>query len=342
MQTINTVLGPIDAAGLGTVLAHEHVFILNEDYRLNFLPDWDEEGEIARAVTRLRELKELGVDSLLDVSVAGLGRNVERVRRVAEQTDLNILATTGYFTYNDLPLQLHYTGPGLGFDVPEPMVASFVRDLTVGIGNTGIKAAALMCAIEAEGLTPGVERIMRSVGRAGVETGAPIIVHTNPHTQSGRVAQRVLAEEGVDLRRVMLAHCGDTGDLDYLRALADAGSVLGMDRFGVDVLLPHEVRVATVRALAEEGYADRMILSQSAYSYSDWFDEAAKAQFAPDWNYRCVVEKVVPQLLAEGIDRSLIDTMLVQVPRRLLTRTLGAEQATPLSDNSGLDPEKEA
>lgn len=352
MQTINTVTGPILASDLGKVLPHEHVFILNEDYRLNFLPDWDEDAEVAHAVDLLRQVKARGIDTLLDVSVPGLGRNVERVRRVAECTELNVLATTGYFTYHDLPLQWHYTGPGLGYDVTDPMTETFVRDLTEGIGRTGIKAAALMCAIEAEGLSVGVERIMRAVGQAAVATGAPIIVHTNPHTESGLVAQRVLSEEGVDLRRVMLAHSGDTGNLDYLRHLADAGSILGMDRFGVDLLLPHDVRVATVHALLEEGYADRMVLSQSAYAFSDWFDDAKKRQITPDWTYFNLVDRALPDLAARGVSADDLTTMMVDVPRRWLTGTAPAETAgtevagsnpgptTLFSVKSGSSPEK--
>lgn len=318
MQTINTVTGPIDAAALGTVLAHEHVFVLNEDYRLNFLPDWDEDAQVAQAAQRLSEVKALGFDTLLDVSVPGLGRHIERVQRVAEQTELNILACTGLFTYNDLPLQFHYTGPGLGFDAPEPLVEAFVRDLTDGIGRTGVKAAALVCVIEAEGLTPGVERIMRAVGQASIATGAPIIVHTNPHTRSGLIAQRILGEEGVDLRRVLLAHSGDTGDLDYLRHLAAGGSLLGLDRFGVDVLLPHETRMATLLALLEEGYAEQLILSHSAFCYSDWFDPAKMAEVAPNWNYRQISDRVLPELRARGITEQTLTTMLVDVPRRFL------------------------
>lgn len=342
-QTINTVTGAIDATSLGRTLAYEHVFIVNEDYRLNFLPDWDEDAQVARAVAQLNELKPLGIDTLFDTSVAGLGRNIARVRRVADQVDLNIVAATGLYTYGDLPLQFHYTAPGLGFNAPEPLVEAFVRDLTEGIPHSGgIKAAFLKCVIEAEGLTPGVERIMRAVGQASVATGAPVMVHTNPHTQSGLIAQRILGEEGVDPRRVMLAHSGDSGDLDYLRHLAHSGSIIGLDHFGLDVLLPHQTRMATLLTLLDEGYADRLVISHGAFTFSDWFSPEIIASEAPNWNFRQISERVLPELRAAGITEDVIDTVLVDVPRRFLTgeHAAGAGLPTPISAFSGLSPKK--
>jgi phosphotriesterase-related protein len=141
--------------------------------------------------------------------------------------------------------------------MPEPMVDLFVKDIRDGIAGTAVKAAFRKCAIEEQSLTSGVERMMRAAGQAHVETGIPITVHTNPHTHSGLVAQKVLAEEGADLTKVVIGHSGDTNDLAYLRALADAGSYLGMDRFGLDVLLPFEQRVNTIAKLAKLGYAER-------------------------------------------------------------------------------------
>ncbi|WP_345600215.1 phosphotriesterase-related protein, partial [Thermocatellispora tengchongensis] len=253
MATIPTAASTIDSAEMGRTLAHEHVFVLGTEYQQNY-QDWDEETRVAEAVTALAELKSLGIDSILDPTVLGLGRYVPRVRRIAEQVDLNIVVATGLYTYSDLPFQFHYNGPGLLFDMPEPLTELFVKDLTEGIGDTGVRAAFLKCAIETPGLTPGVERVLRAVGQAHVRTGAPVMVHTNPHTQSGLVAQRVLAEEGVDLSKVVLAHCGDSTDVDHLTELADAGSLLGMDRFGLDELLPFEQRVDTIVRLVERGY----------------------------------------------------------------------------------------
>ena len=169
-------------------------------------------------------------------------------------------------------------------------------------------------------MTPGVERVMRAVAQAHVRTGAPITVHTNPHTRSGLEAQRVLREEGVDLTKVVIGHSGDTTDLDYLAELADAGSLLGMDRFGLDVLLPFEDRVRTVVDLVERGYAEKIVLAHDASCFIDWFDPEAKRQVVPKWNFRHISEDVLPALRDGGVSDHDIETMLVANPRRYFER----------------------
>ena len=315
MAEVQTVTGSIDSADLGRTLAHEHVFVLGEEHRLNY-QDWDEEAMVEKAVADLTELASLGIDSIMDPTVLGLGRYIPRIQRIAERVDLNIVAATGLYTYNEIPFQFHYTGPGLLFDQPEPLTEMFVKDLTKGIADTGVRAAFLKCAIEEQGLTPGVERVMRAVGQAHVRTGAPITVHTNPHTRSGLEAQRVLREEGVDLTKVVIGHSGDSTDLDYLKGVADAGSLLGMDRFGLDVLLPFDQRVDTVAQLAAAGYADRMVLAHDAACFIDWFDPEAKRQAVPQWNYRHISDDVLPALRERGVTDEQIETMLVGNVRR--------------------------
>ncbi|MBN0975571.1 MULTISPECIES: phosphotriesterase [Gordonia] len=316
MATVHTATGPIDSADLGNVLVHEHVFVVGEEFRQNYQDDWDEDEKVAEAVRDLTELKELGIDTILDPTVLGLGRYIPRIQRIAEQIDLNIVVATGLYTYNDIPFQFHYAGPGMLFDVPEPLVTLFTKDLTEGIADTGVRAAFLKCAIESQGLTPGVERVMRAVGQTSAQTGAPITVHTDPHSQSGLVAQRVLAEEGADLTKVVIGHSGDSVDLDYLMKLADAGSILGMDRFGLDLLLPFDERVNTVAELCKRGYADRMALAHDAACFIDWFDHEAKKQALPKWNYRHISDEVLPALRERGVSEADITTMLVDVPRR--------------------------
>src|SRR5699024_4463819 len=320
MTSVPTVTRSMDSPDLGPAPAHDHVFVLGEEYRQNYQCDWDEDAKVAEAVAELRQLPALGIDTILDPTVLGLGRYLPRVQRVAEQVDVNIVVATGLYTYNEIPFQFHYTGPGLLFDVPEPLTELFLKDLSEGIADTGVRAGFLKCAIEEQGLTPGVERVMRAVGAASAQSGAPITVHTNPHTRSGLVAQRVLAEEGADLSKVVIGHSGDTTDLDYLVELAEAGSYLGMDRFGLDVLLPFEDRVATVLGLLRRGYGDRMVLAHDASCFIYWFDPEAKKQVVPRWNLRHISEDVIPALLEGGASQGDIDRMLVANPRDYFER----------------------
>jgi phosphotriesterase-related protein len=319
MSRVETVRGAIEVNRLGTTLMHEHVFVLNEEIRQNYPSAWDEEERVRDAIAKLREVKTRGVDTIVDPTVIGLGRYIPRIERINAEVDINIIVATGLYTYDDVPFALHLIGPGTPFGGDEPMVEMFVRDIREGIAGTSVKAAFLKCVIERKGLTPGVERVMRAVAAAHRETGAPITVHTNVRTRSGLEAQRVFREEGVDLTRVVMGHSGDSTDLDYLTQLADAGSYLGMDRFGLDTLLPFDLRVETVAELCRRGYAERMVLSQDASCFIDWFPVAMKEAALPRWTFTHIHDDVLPALRARGVTEQQIATMLVENPRRYFT-----------------------
>src|SRR5262249_39803357 len=130
---VNTVSGPIDTSQMGVTLMHEHVFVLSTEIMQNFPEVWgDEEKRVADAVARLDELKSRGVDTIVDLTVIGLGRYIPRIQKVASQTKLNIVVATGVYTYNDVPFFFHYQGPGTELGGPEPMVDMFVRDIEEG------------------------------------------------------------------------------------------------------------------------------------------------------------------------------------------------------------------
>jgi phosphotriesterase-related protein len=139
MSDVQTVRGPIDTVALGKVLMHEHVFVVGTELRQNYPETWDEEVRVADAVAKLTELKARGVDTIVDPTVIGLGRYVPRIQRINEQVDINIVAATGLYTYNDLPFQFHFAGPGLMFDMTEPLVEMFLQDIREGIAGTGVR-----------------------------------------------------------------------------------------------------------------------------------------------------------------------------------------------------------
>jgi phosphotriesterase-related protein len=324
MPQIPTVSGPIDTSSLGTTLMHEHVFVLSTEIAQNFPEPWgDEETRIADAVARLNELKSRGVDSLVDLTVIGLGRYIPRIQRIAQQTKLNILVATGVYTYNDIPMYFQFQGPGTVFGGPELMADMFVRDIEKGIADTGVKAAMLKCATDQPGITPGVERVLRAVAQAHRRTGTPISTHTHAHTRRGLEQQRIFREEGVDLSRVVIGHCGDTTDLEYLEEIISNGSYIGMDRFGIDSILSFEDRVATVVRMCQRGHAPTMVLSHDAACMFDWLPEGPTKAALPRWHYLHIHNDVLPALKQAGVTDEQIKTMMVTNPRKIFERQGG-------------------
>lgn len=318
MSQCHTARGPVDTTDLGVTLMHEHVFIMTTEIAQNYPDAWgDEDARVADAITRLNELKAAGVDTIVDLTVIGLGRYIPRIARVAAGTELNIVVATGVYTYNDVPFFFHYLGPGTMLDGPEIMADMFVRDIETGIADTGIKAAILKCATDEPGVTPGVERVLRAVAQAHRRTGAPISTHTHAGTRRGLEQQRIFEEEGVDLSRVVIGHSGDSTDLGYLEELIAAGSYLGMDRFGIDLILPFEDRVNTVAAMCERGHADKMVLSHDANCYFDALPGELSSVAAPNWHYLHIHNDVIPALRQRGVTEDQLRTMLVDNPRKI-------------------------
>ena len=317
MAAVETLGGPVAADDLGVTLMHEHVFVLTPELLHNYPEHWDEATRIQDAVEKLSAAQDRGIDTIVDPTVLGLGRDIPLVQRVAAQVTINIVVATGLYTYDRLPFAFRFRGPGTPFGGPEPLDQLFIRDLTEGIADTGVRAGILKCATDEEGVTPDVERVLRAVARAHLATGAPITTHTHAPSRRGIEQQRIFAEEGADLGRVVIGHSGDTTDLDYLEQLIDAGSYVGMDRFGVDVV-PFEQRVDTVVQLCERGYADRVVLSHDAVCHADWFDMDLMAEVAPRWTFTHIPDDVLPALREHGVTETQIRSMLVENPRRIL------------------------
>jgi phosphotriesterase-related protein len=312
MTMVETVRGPVNVAGLGTTLMHEHVFVLNEEIRQNYPADWDEEVRVAHAVRQLNRAADGGITTIADATVIGLGRDIRRIQRVAAQTPVQLIVATGVYTFHEVPFYFRHRSRRQTASREDPMTELFVADLTDGIAGTGVRAAFLKCAVDEPGLTRGVERVLRAVARAHRLTGAPVTVHTHAATRQGLEVVRVLREEGADLGHVVIGHSGDSRDLDYLTALADYGCLLGMDRFGIGVSPSLGRRADIIAELCRRGYADRMVLSHDAACYIDWYphDDAR----AGDYLY--IRDHVLPALAERGVTAAQVDAMLTGNPRR--------------------------
>jgi phosphotriesterase-related protein len=326
VATVHTVRGPVDVADLGMTLMHEHVVSVNPEVNRDqpaMSIDGNRDAVFADAVARLRKVADAGISTFVDLTVVGHGRDVAFVQQVNEQVDLHIIAATGMYTYNDVPHMFQFRPPTP--DKPRDAITElFVRDIRDGIAGTGVKAAIIKVATHVQGVTPGIDRVLRAAAAAHRETGVPITTHTAAAERNGLDQQRIFAEEGVDLSRVIIGHSGDTTDLDYLRAVLDQGSLIGADRFGMYVpgRLGFHERVGVVADLCALGYSDRIVLSHDKTIYSDYFEPGGGPQ-APQWVQTHISDEVLPALLERGVTEDQITQMMVANPRRVFERQGG-------------------
>lgn len=317
--SVETFRGPVSPDRLGVTLIHEHIFVRNQELEVNDPDDeWEPTAAVEAAVDGLTQLYELGVRTVVDLTVPGLGRDVRLVARVAERVQINLIAATGWYTANVLPRYFHFHGPGRPIDVSDPLTELFIRDIREGIGDGKVRAGVLKVVTEEEGVTPDVGRVMTAAAIAHQETGVTISTHSHPASRNGLDQQAFLVDRGVATERIIIGHCGDSEDLEYLRALMDNGSTIGMDRFGMEHVLPDETRVRTLLALLDLGYADRMVLSQDAAFYSHITPPSWRLTSAPHWRMDTISMRILPMLRAAGVSPELITQMMVSNPQRLL------------------------
>jgi phosphotriesterase-related protein len=318
MADVQTVQGAIDGEELGLVLVHEHVRFRDEAVAAEWPGRYDEQAELDAALEAVEAAKARGVETIVDPTAMFGGRDVRFMKRVADQTGVRIVACTGIYSYDYLP---HYF-ENRDVDV---MAEHFVSDLQQGIQGTDIRAAFIKCAADAPGVTEHVEKIHRAVARASNQAGAPIMAHSMPAVGTGPRQVEIFEEEGVDLARVQIAHCGDTEDIDYIEGLLAKGVYAGLDRYGLEMFLPIDKRNATTAELLRRGHGERLTISQDYCATIDWYPEEARPMFEGqgairNWSMTLVFDEVVPALREQGvIDDEMFRTIFMENPKRWLT-----------------------
>ncbi len=314
MATIETVSGPVEEEDLGLTLPHEHMRTTSEGARATFPHLYDEQAELDRAVAGFKAVMERGVKTIVEPTCMDLGRDVHLAQRVVEATGIQLVMCTGVYgsRYTFLPQCF------ANRDVDD-LADAFVHDVEEGMQGTDVKAAFLKCAVDEPGITDDVDKILRACARASKRTGRPIMSHSHPASRTGLKQMDVFDEEGVDPTKVVIAHTGDTDDLEYIEELLGRGCYIGMDRYGLDIILPVDKRNATVVELCRRGHAGKMMLSQDYVGTLDWFPPEMVAGMVPKWSFTLVLDEVVPAIKEAGVTPEQVDAMMIDAPRRWLS-----------------------
>jgi phosphotriesterase-related protein len=320
MATVETVAGQIDVEDLGLTLIHEHFFSSDEAVTAQWPHVRERDQEFELAMESAQAVKSHGVKTVVEPTAMLLGRDARASQRLAQESGLQIVLCTGIYTYDHLPQFF--------INRSEDYIADlFVHDIEQGIQGTDIKAAFLKCAADEPGVNERVEKVHRAVARASLRTGAPIMAHSRPASNTGPRQVEIFLEEGVGPEKIHIAHTGDTDDLDYIQGLLDKGVWIGMDRYGIDLFLPTPKRNATLLELLNRGYAERMFLSQDfdipIANGLDWYPPEVVEQLqasgaANDWSMTFLFETVIPTLKEGGMTDDQLHTMMVDNPKRWL------------------------
>ena len=253
------------------------------------------------------------MSTYVDQTAVNMGRDIRFIKRVSESCDVNIVAATGLFFYEE----------SWQIDKPyEEISELFIRDIEEGCESTDIKAGMLKAATDRFGITPVNVFQLKAVARAAAITGVPVTTHTIAADRLGLEQALILEKAGVDLSKVVIGHVGDTNDLGYLEELLRMGVYLGLDRFGLEVLWPEEDRVRNLLELMDRGWINRLIISQDIPFYSDWGKSSFKKfeairSFDNITGFTHIFESVLPKLKARGVSEDEIHTLLVKNPARV-------------------------
>ena len=319
--TIQTVTGPISADQLGRTLAHEHMLIGWPGWQSDTLrrgPSRDE--ALAICADRVAEMQAHGVQSMVDPCPNDLGRDVELMAEVSARTGLQVICATGLYKEDQGGAPYWKFRAEFGANV-ETIAEMYIRELTDGIGDTGVRAGVIKVATGSPKITDYERMLLHAAAMASVDTGAPITTHTD-QGKCGDEQQEILTNLGVPAHRIVIGHSCGTGDFQYHTRILDHGSYLGFDRFGIEVLRPDEERVASLLKLLNADRAAQIVVSHDSvwcWQGQPIPEPELVAPLLEIWNPSHFFERIVPRLKDGGVTDEQITMMLEENPRRFFT-----------------------
>jgi len=316
--SIQTVTGPIGSKELGRTLMHEHVMVGWPGWESDTLhPGPTRREALAVGHDRIQAMQGVGIASMVDPCPNDLGRDVELMAELASRTGFRIICATGLYK-DDQGGSAYWKFRQSFGDSAAGIAEMYIRELTEGIGATGVKAGIIKVATGAPAITAYERTLLEAAAIAAKATGAPIITHTDEGVL-GDEQQRILVELGVPANRMIIGHSCGSGDHSYHMRIVEGGSYIGFDRFGIEMLQPDEVRVQSLLKLLEAGAAARVVVSHD--SVWCWRGQPipapeAFASVLEVWNPIHFSTRIVPRLKAGGATDQQITTMLEENPRR--------------------------
>ena len=206
----------------------------------------------------------------------------------------------------------------------EEIEAQIIRELTVGIDHSDIRAGIIGEIGISHIIHPFEERSLIASCRAQRETGAPLLIHINPWSTQGMAALEITETVGVDPEKIVICHSDVENIEDYIFALLDKGVYLEFDNFGKEMatdlwdvkpgsgrFVTDWERVRLLKKIIDRGYGKQLLfacdvcLKTLLHAYGGW-------------GYDHILRHIVPMLIEVGVNRQQIDEILIDNPARWL------------------------
>jgi phosphotriesterase-related protein len=314
---VMTVLGPISPDDLGVTLMHEHsAFAYPGWFADESVAPYDRDAVEAKALKFLADIKSVGVKTIVDPMMCDVGgRDPILYQNLAGKSGLNIIVGTGlYHEAEGSPVYFKFNQK-VGRNIEDDICELFVRELTVGIGKSTVKAGIIKVASGDPTISDYEKTVFKAAVRASKETGVPIMTHCQGDTV-GIAQVELFLGLGADPNKIIIGHQNNSVDIKYhLAQLQKSGFYLGFDRTGMGDVKAENCIIELVK----KGYANRIVISHDAVAV--WLGRPFS--WPEEWKpivdncYPTYVhKKFIPKMKAAGVTDAQIKMMLVENPRR--------------------------
>jgi phosphotriesterase-related protein len=306
-RVLMTTAGPIKESAAGFILPHEHLFT---DLRGPDKPGYGEadEADVLRVMKPLLvEAGKAGVDTLIECTTIGVGRNIPVIAALARETGMQIVVPTGVYGRANF-------APKKYAEMSEDDLARWMMvEIFIGIEKTGVQAGFIKTASSEKELRSLEEKFLRASGRASLQTGAAIASHTT----SGAIARLqadILKSLGVAEDRFVWVHAQAEPDLAIHKELAKRGVYIELDSVGTSDEEDAKI-VKMIRALIDAKCEDRILLSHDA----GWYNPGQK-EGGTQRPFTSLTKTFLPKLKKAGITDAQIRKFTQQNPFRAFSR----------------------
>ena len=306
MRHLITTLGPKNAAELGLILPHEHIFVDLGPIGQNAYLHADPADVIRVMAPEIEKIKQLGVTALVECTPVGVGRRADIDRAVSEATNFPIVVPTGIYREPWIPDWAHAAS--------EAEVADWMLgELTGEIESSGVQAAWIKLSAGDDGITSCEAKLLRAAAKAGAATNAII----GSHTIRGRVVRDqldILEQAGYTAERFIWIHTQAEPDFALHLEMARRGAWIEYDAIGSDERSDARI-VEQIQQLLDAGFGQQIMLSHDR----GWYDPSQPGGGTPK-PYTPLIESFLPKLRAAGIDASTIEQLTHTNPFRAYAR----------------------